>query len=90
MTMSGCLAGQEDFELTAPFKKFEVDIDVWSGMTRERRQKLFDKFMKKQWLVNSRTIVSSDGAQAFIGPGPNGGKKPHQKKEEKKSKDDHN
>ena len=80
------MAGQGDFELTPAFKKFEVDIDVWYGMSKERRTNHFNRFMKKKWSVNSRTVFSSDGAFAFTGPGTMGGKKPNQKKRRKRAK----
>ena len=80
------MAGQGDFELSPPFKKFEVDIDVWSGMSNESRTKHFNRFMKKKWLAESRTVTSSDGAHVFTGPGTMGGKKPNQKKRKRNAK----
>ena len=84
--MRAALAGQGDFELTPAFKKFQVSIDVWAGMSGNQRQNLFNRFMRKSWALEKRTVISSDGSQAFTGPGTMGGKKPHQRKRRRAAK----
>ena len=80
------MAGTGDLELCGPFKKLEVPIDVWAGMSRERRDKHFKCFMKKAWNLDPRTVISSDGCHAVNGPGQNGGKKKNQRKRRRTAK----
>ena len=80
------VAGTGDFELSGPFKKFEVAIDVWAGMSLERRNNHFKRFLRYMPLSNSNTVISTDGQLAVTGPGKNGGKKPSQRKRRKAAK----
>ena len=80
------LAGSGDFELSDSYKKFEVSIDVWAGMSKGKRDKAYKRFMRKLPLLDPRTVISTDGSQAFTGPGRNGGKKPNQRKRRKSAK----
>lgn len=80
------LAGQGDFKLSPAFKRFEVTIHVWAGMPADQRQKHFKRFMKKCWTRENRTVITSDGSQAFTGPWTMGGKKPHQRKRRRTAK----
>ena len=77
------MAGTGDLELCGPYKKFEVPIDVWAGMSKERRDKHYKRFMKQPWYLDQRTFISSDGAHAFIGPGQSGEKRRTKGSEEK-------
>ena len=80
------LAGHGDLELCANFKSFEIPIDNWASLTKEKRDRHFKRFMRKSWMVNQRTVTTSNGAVAFTGPGKNGGKKPGQKRRRKMAK----
>ena len=84
--VKAALVGQGDFELSDGFKKFEVPVDVWSGMTSENKDRHFKKFMKKVLLKDKKTVLSTDGTQAFTGPGTMGGKKPHKRKRRRQAK----
>ena len=80
------MAGTGDLELSGPFKKFEVPIDVWAGMSKERRDRQYNRFMKKVWNLDPRDVISSDGNQVVNGPGQNGGKKKNQRKRRRTAK----
>ena len=80
------LVGHGDFELSTGFKKFEVPVDVWSGMSKESKERHFRKFMKHVCFKDKRTVQTTDGTQTFTGPGTMGGKKPNQKKRRRQSK----
>ena len=80
------LAGSGDFELSDSYKKFEVSIDLWAEISKEKRDKHYQRFMRKLPLLDPRTVISTDDSQAFTGPGHNGGKKPNQRKRRKSTK----
>ena len=80
------MAGVGDLELTPAFKKYEVDIDVWSSWSKDQRDKHFKKFMRKLWFKEKSTVLSSDGLLSFKGPGTMGGKKPHQRRRRRMAK----
>ena len=80
------MAGVGDLELTPPFKKYQVDIDVWASWSKDQRDKHFKKFMGKLWLKEKSTVISSDGLLTVKGPGMMGGKKPHQRKRRRMAK----
>ena len=80
------MAGQGDYELCGPFKKFVIPIDIWASLPKSKRDNHCKKFARKKWLVNARTVFTTDGKRAYVGPGANGGKKPHQRKRKRTAK----
>ena len=79
--LRAALVGQGDYELCSQFKKYEVKIDVWAKLPKERRDRHFQKFMLQTSLTESRTVITTDGKQFRTGPGKNGGKNPIREKE---------
>ena len=80
------MAGQGDYQLCGPYAKMQIPIEVWASQPKAKRDNHVKKFQKKKWLLNSRTIFTTDGRRSFVGPGTNGGKKPHQRKRKRNAK----
>ncbi|KAG1665080.1 hypothetical protein GQR58_019554 [Nymphon striatum] len=84
--LRSALAGQGDLVLCGPYQRFAVPIDVWVEMDKSKRDNLFKRFMRQLWLVDQRTVISTDGNLTVNAPTSNGGKKPHQVKRKRAAK----
>lgn len=71
--------GQGDYILHKPFRQYEVDLNIWCGLPKEKRQQHFKRFQAKRWVADTTTVISSDGTTTTKVPS-HGGKKPHQVK----------
>lgn len=80
------IAGTGDLALTSHFSTFSVPIHVWTEITKDKRDRHFQKFLKSSWLRDNRTQTSTDGKLVVTAPGVNGGKKINQVKRKRCAK----
>ena len=81
--LRSAIAGQGDFKLSDPYKRFAVPIDMWANLNKIRRDAIVARFLGQPCPNNQKLVTSSDGQLAITGPGPNGGKKKGQKRRRK-------
>ena len=63
-----------NFKLTQPFSHHILDIDAWTNLTQEQKEKKEFKFLTDKGRYNPNMIVSTDGTRTVVRQ-PSAGKK---------------
>ena len=66
--------------------KVTFPIDVWCGLTSDKRARHFNRFLHQIWKVGHRSVTSTVGALTVLAPSNNSGEKPLSKQNEKMCK----
>ena len=74
------LTGQGDYILSHQFKSIHKPIDILASITKEKRDRHYNKFKRQTALINPRTVTSTNAKLTVTGP-TNGGEKPGQVKD---------